>query len=170
MRAVSRRYGPELARSIAVLIDENRHLKLKLQRSMRSQAKLQAESLKLGGELREKEIRMYAERLSRDNLFPPGTDCCTEASQVVPFLQTSLDPEAGAVDSTREEKQYSEGTRRESEGRNKWKNAVRQYCTCTEKLQELLDCIDDQIVDYERGVWQQQVNVLEDERNSLMMK
>ncbi|CDJ66729.1 CAMP-dependent protein kinase regulatory subunit, putative [Eimeria necatrix] len=155
IRALARRYGPELARSISLLIDENKALRLKLQSSIRAQARLQATSTRLGDALREHEERAYAKELEA-----AGSRVAPEAAAKAPqYAQkvSTISPRAPDISLCRTESPNGG-------------NFVQRYCACSEKLQEILDCIDFQIKDYERGVWQTQVNVLEEERDNLMLK
>ncbi|CDJ36672.1 CAMP-dependent protein kinase regulatory subunit, putative [Eimeria mitis] len=155
IRALARRYGPELAKSISLLIDENKSLRLKLQASIRAQARLQGTAATLGNALREHEERAYAREL---------------ASAGRPYSQAAAAREADLNETNNllprsGQDAFGDQPRSPSGG-----NFVRRYCACSEKLQEILDCIDSQMGDYERGVWQTHINVLEEERDSLMLK
>lgn len=155
IRALARRQGSELAHHVGVLIDENKALRLKLQSSIRSHAIMQGTAADLGHSLREHEERAYARDLA-----------------AVRF-QTEDKAAASALRQRQTDALLDESKRGLSEERLAKPgpgNFVKRYCKCSEKLQELLDCIDSQIGNYERVVWQKQVNVLEEERDSLMMK
>ncbi|KAL8445957.1 hypothetical protein Emag_004922 [Eimeria magna] len=154
IRALARRCGPDLAKSVNMLIEENKALRLKLQSSIRSHARLEGTAADLGNALRDHEERAYARDLAAAKTNQEGAFLIeTKARRATDTLdRASADASAkGAEDAT-------------------GGGFVKRYCTCSEKLQELLDCIDSQIGDYERGVWQAQVNVLEEERDSLMLK
>ena len=155
IRGLTRRYGPELANSVSRLIEENKSLRLKLQSSIRAQARLKGTVSDLGDALREHEERSYARQLAdaESNDAEAGATKPTESHHIVSAL-----PARGSG--------ISPSQSRAPTG----DSFVRRYCECSEKLQELLDCIDTQVEDYERGVWQMQVNVLEEERDSLMLK
>ncbi|CDJ50796.1 CAMP-dependent protein kinase regulatory subunit, putative [Eimeria brunetti] len=155
IRALGRRYGPELAKSISLLIDENKSLRLKLQASIRAQARLEGTATTLGTALREHEERAYARELAYAGL-PEGQ------------RPAALEPTLTA--STKALPKSGQDASADQPGSPTGGNFVRRYCACSEKLQEILDCIDSQMGDYERGVWQTQINVLEEERDSLMLK
>ncbi|CDI73672.1 CAMP-dependent protein kinase regulatory subunit, putative [Eimeria praecox] len=155
IRALARRYGPDLAKSISLLIDENKSLRLKLQASIRAQARLQGTAATLGDALREHEERSYARELASAGRSYSPTAVVRE-----PDLNaaTGVLPKGGGGVAGDQPESPPGG------------NFVRRYCACSEKLQEILDCIDSQLGDYERGVWQTHINVLEEERDSLMLK
>lgn len=140
---------------MGLLIEENKSLRLKLQSSIRSQARLQGTTTELGNALRDHEQRAYARELAkvRRNEGEQAVANAMETKQTVGPLQGGR-----SGDSPNRLACPSGGS------------FVRRYCACSEKLQELLDFIDSQIGNYERGVWQTQVNVLEEERDSLMLK
>ncbi|KAL8429108.1 hypothetical protein Efla_003161 [Eimeria flavescens] len=154
IRALARRCGPDLAKSVSLLIEENKALRLKLQASIRAHARLQGTAADLGEALREQEERAYA----RDLLAVPAEQ---EDATSSGRRNTQLSEDRGRgnyhISSERGDKAVGG-------------DFVKRYCACSEKLQELLDCIDSQLGCYERGVWQTQVNVLEEERDSLMLK
>lgn len=155
IRALARRYGPELAKSITLLIDENKSLRLKLQASIRAQARLQGTATTLGNALRDHEERAYARELTSSG----RSDSQTKDDRVRYLTATThgiqMGGQSGSVD---------------RQGPQSVGNFVSRYCACSQKLQEILDCIDSQMGDYERGVWQTHINVLEEERDSLMLK
>lgn len=144
-----------MATSISLLIDENKALRLKLQSSIRAQARLQATATRLGDALRDHEERAYAKELEAAG-SRVAPEAAAKASQYAQKVGT-ISPWAPDISVPRAESPNSG-------------NFVQRYCACSEKLQEILDCIDFQIKDYERGVWQTQVNVLEEERDNLMLK
>ncbi|OEH80348.1 CAMP-dependent protein kinase regulatory [Cyclospora cayetanensis] len=155
IRALARRSGPELAESVSYLIEENKFLRLKLQSSIRSQARLQGTATELGNALREHEERAYARELAESGV-----------SNEYKMAATTEKP--GDIPSTSPRTLCDKSPERPTSPTRG--DFVRRYCVCSKKLQELLDCIDSQIGDYERGVWQTQVNVLEEERDNLMLK
>ncbi|KAL8272870.1 hypothetical protein Esti_003179 [Eimeria stiedai] len=154
IRALARRYGPDLAKSVGLLIEENKALRLKLQSSIRSHARLEGTAADLGNALRDHEERTYARDLASAKTNQEGA---LDTENKARRTNDTLD-RVGADASVKRAEDATGG------------GVVKRYCTCSEKLQELLNCIDSQIVDYERGVWQAQVNVLEEERDSLMLK
>lgn len=154
IRGLARRCGPGLANSVGLLIDENKSLRLKLEASLRSHARLQGKAANLGEALREHEERAYVRDLEGSVLDDKGV-----ISRAVGGRSTTGPLGANEHHGSSEQSENLAGG-----------NFVKRYCACSEKLQELLDCIDSQLGNYERGVWQTQVNVLEEERDSLMMK
>ncbi|KAL8453899.1 hypothetical protein Emed_000610 [Eimeria media] len=154
IRALARRCGPDLAKSVGLLIEENKALRLKLQSSIRSHARLEGTAADLGNALRDYEERTYARDLA-----------AAKANQEGAF---AIDLKARRASDTLDRASVSASAKGADEATGG--GFVKRYCTCSEKLQELLNCIDSQIGDYERGVWQAQVNVLEEERDSLMLK
>ncbi|KAL8432543.1 hypothetical protein ACSSS7_004540 [Eimeria intestinalis] len=154
IRALSRRCGPDLAKSVGLLIEENKALRLKLQSSIRSHARLEGTAAGLGNALRDHEERTYARDLAAAKTTQEGAFV---SESKVRRVEDTLDRLSADASARRAEDAPGGGF-------------VNRYCRCSEKLQELLNCIDSQIGDYERGVWQAQVNVLEEERDSLMLK
>lgn len=128
---------------------------MKLQASIRSQARLQVTATELGNALRGHEEKAYGRELAGSSRVRDDLGALDELQPT----QTSVPPsKEGTCYPTEKLAQRPES------------GFVRRYCECSKKLQELLDCIDLQIKDYERGVWQTRVNVLEEERDSLVLK
>lgn len=122
---------------------------------MRAQASLRGTAASLGNALREHEERAYAREL---------------ASAGRPYIQIPAFREPDLNATTNALSKSCQDVSSDQQGPPAGGNFVKRYCACSEKLQEILDCIDSQMGDYERGVWQTHINVLEEERDSLMLK
>ncbi|PFH37518.1 cyclic nucleotide-binding domain-containing protein [Besnoitia besnoiti] len=157
-RQLARHYGSRLAKDFADVIDENKYLKVKLQSAQRAEARAEVTASNLADALRSETERGFARSIAADRCDPyaleGGAGDSGRVSSALRRVQDAPLPQALLRD--------GKHVRLRAE--------ASEHCLCTEKLQELLDSLDENLKSYERNVWQMQVNVLEDERNELSMK
>ncbi|KEP60036.1 UNVERIFIED_CONTAM: cyclic nucleotide-binding domain protein [Hammondia hammondi] len=167
-RELARRHGPELAHAFSSLTDENKYLKVKLQSCQRAEVRAEIRAEQLADTLRSNEEKRYAFGLARDAArgSASGKVAMLEAGglgsrarrDIGDSLMFRSEDVPGPVAVLRDGKHL------------RLRADANEHCLCTEKLQELMDSLDDNLKSYERNVWQLQVNVLEDERSELQMK